>query len=144
MILLLLLLLPWPSLGPVAACVCGRRCGSALWMYEPALGIKERRSHPVSWHMCVSAVCCCVCIRERDSVLLVPCGHLDVCIHCALALPRCPRCGRALTGCVAGRDYVDFEWWRRGMGSGCRRAERPKRGVDAGAPSWPGAAAAPP
>ena len=78
---------------------------------------------------------CCVCMQERDAVMLVPCGHVDLCVHCVLVLcgtvergvPRCPVCGVVLSGCVAGKDFVELGWRRGCTGLGAARRGKRKR-----------------
>jgi hypothetical protein len=35
---------------------------------------------------------CVVCMAKPPSHVLIPCGHLCMCLHCSVALQQCPIC----------------------------------------------------
>jgi E3 ubiquitin-protein ligase MUL1 len=62
---------------------------------------------------------CCVCMVRPRQVILLDCGHVCVCTHCAPALNTCPYCRavvlrrvRAFTWCVLGNEASERAWSR--------------------------------
>ena len=47
---------------------------------------------------------CLICLTEKKSVIVNPCGHFYMCSACATALTRCPICRGPVSGLLRKED----------------------------------------